>query len=67
MCDWLHLTQVPRAAVDDARVSAALTGKNGDLGSPGEGSELCARDHPQPVVGSPLRRCEGSACNSLPP
>lgn len=54
MGDRLHLTQVPRPSVNDARVSSTLIGERCDLGPPGERAKLGARDDPQPVVGRAL-------------
>lgn len=52
----LHLTQVPRASVDNAGVGPALPGEGSDCGPPGERAKLGARDDPQPVVGRALVR-----------
>lgn len=65
MCDRLHLTQVPRASINDACVSSTLTGEGRYLGPPGKRAILGARDHPQPVVGRALMRFDSLACGPL--
>lgn len=63
MRDGLHLTQVPRATVDDPCVRAALLGVHHHFGPSGEGSELGPGDDSQPGVSGALggpRRKENS-------
>lgn len=62
MCDRLHLTQVPRASVNDACVSSTQTGEGRHLGPPGKRAKLGARDDPQPVVGRALMRFDILDC-----
>ena len=52
--DRLHLTEVPRAAVDDAHESPTPIGVGRDPGPAGEGAEPRARDYTQPVIGRAL-------------
>lgn len=56
--DGLHLTQVPRATVDDPCVRAALLGVHHHFGPSGEGSELGPGDDTQPRVSGALEEEE---------
>lgn len=54
MGDRLHLTQVPRASINDACVSSALIGECCHLGTAGKRAKLSTRNDPQPVIGCAL-------------
>lgn len=56
MCHRLHLTQVPRASVDDPCMRAALLGVHHNFGTSGEGTELRSGDDSQPGVSGALGR-----------
>lgn len=53
--DGLHLTQVPRAAINDPGVWATFFSVHHHFGSPGKCTKFGAGDHPQPGVGGALR------------
>ena len=54
--NWLHLTEVSGAAIDDACEGSTLIGENCNLGTACEGPMLGTRDHTEPVIGRTLGR-----------